>query len=69
MAKPDAAEPLPETQPSITVEDFAARASATDKRVELLTAFAREEAGAGRGADTEAAFQARYAAFATRPAG
>ena len=60
---PQAAEPI-----DMTLDEFCARTSNTDKRVELLGAFHAVERAAGRIKGFEADFEARYAAFANQPA-
>ncbi|MBI1207449.1 MAG: hypothetical protein GC191_09210 [Azospirillum sp.] len=52
---------------TVTLTEFCARASATDKRVELLAGFYRDENAAGRVTDDESAYRARLAAFIIRP--
>lgn len=51
----------------LTLDEFCARLSATDKRVEFIAAFHHVEEAAGRLRDTEDAYRARLAAFAARP--
>lgn len=51
----------------MTVEDFCAMKSQSDRRVELLAGFHSSERLAGNLADTEAAFQSRFEAFINKP--
>lgn len=51
----------------LTLDEFCTRLSNTDKRVELIGGFAHSERAAGTIKDTEPAFKARFAAFATKP--
>lgn len=51
----------------LTLDEFCIRLSNTDKRVELIGGFAYSERAAGTIKDTESAFKARFAAFATKP--
>lgn len=52
----------------VTLDEACQRISATDKRVELISAFHSEEAAAGRVSDLEGAYRDRLEAFARRPA-
>lgn len=52
----------------LTVDEFCARLSATDRRPELIYAFSRDELRAGRVKDSTANFTSRFASFANRPA-
>lgn len=52
----------------LALEEFCARLSGDDKRVELIGGFHRTEKAAGRNKDTESAYKARYAVFANQPA-
>lgn len=61
-----AAEP-PQTFPT-SLDEFCAALSAQRTRVELISAFHREELAAGRLRDLAATFRARFDAFARRPA-
>jgi len=63
MAKPAKA---PDSFP-LTVEEFCAGLSQTDKRVEMIGAFCAEERTAGRVRDDAVAYRKRYQAFCTRP--
>lgn len=54
-------------EPETSLAEWCSAASATDRRVELLNAFARIETTAGRVKATAAEFADRYAAFANRP--
>jgi hypothetical protein len=47
----------------LTLDEFCARLSNTDKRVELIGGFHHSERAAGHAKDTEAAFQSRFVAF------
>lgn len=51
----------------LTINEFCIRRSATDRRVELLGAFAADERRAGHLKDTSDAYTRRLAAFTTRP--
>jgi len=51
----------------VTLDEFCARFSATDKRVELIAAFHQDEESAGRRVDLEGNYSNRLAAFAARP--
>lgn len=53
---------------ALTLDEFCARLSGKDRRVEMIGGFHFAEKQAGRLKDTEAAFAARYAAFQTQPA-
>jgi hypothetical protein len=52
----------------LSLSEFCSRLSATDKRVELISAFHHDETAAGRSRDGEAAYRARFDAFVHRPA-
>lgn len=52
----------------LTVTEFCARKSGADSRVELVSAFHADEARQGRVKGTEAEHEARFVAFANRPA-
>jgi len=59
------------TEPSefaLTLEEFCSRLSATDKRVELIGAFAHAETRAGRNKGLASEYEARFRAFVTKPA-
>jgi hypothetical protein len=59
------------TEPSefaLTLEEFCSRLSTTDKRVELIGAFAHEETRAGRIKGLASEYEARFRAFVTKPA-
>lgn len=71
MVKQVAAAPAEQDEPteeSLTLEEFCARLSSTDRRVELIGGFHSDEKRAERFKDTESAYRARYQAFATKPA-
>lgn len=51
----------------LTLDEFCTRLSKDDKRVELIGGFYHSETAAGRIKDAESEFQARFAAFATKP--
>lgn len=57
----------PATAPDVTLDEFCIRLSKSDKRVELIGAFAFTERAAGKQKDAEAAYADRFAAFATKP--
>lgn len=65
-AAPAPAEPA--SAPALSIDEYCTRASATDKRVEMLGAFALVERKAGRLKDTADAYAKRYQAFITQPA-
>lgn len=52
----------------LTIAEYCARKSKTDRRVELLGAFHHVEKQAGRIKDSESAYDRRYADFAIQPA-
>jgi len=63
-------EPEDEGAPQVfdlTVEEFCARTSAEDSRIELLAGFYSDEKANGRFKDSIAAYAERYAAYANRP--
>jgi hypothetical protein len=66
-AAPEAPVPT-EVVPQLTLNDFCARKSETMARPELLGAFAHVERAAGRGRDSVAAFERRFADFINQPA-
>jgi len=55
------------TSDEITIEEFCTRLSRSDRRVELIGAFAFVEKRAGRVKDAESAYQARFTAFVNKP--
>jgi len=63
MSDPTAAAPFP-----MALEEFCARRSSDDKRIELIGGFFHVEKRAGHLRDTEANFNARFQAFANAPA-
>lgn len=69
-AAPAATEPTPiaVSGEPISIDEFCTRTSATDRRVEMLGAFALVERKAGRLKDTADAFAKRYQSFTTQPA-
>ena len=52
----------------LSLDEFCARLSAADRRVELIGAFHATERAAGRVKDFEAAFAGRFVAFVNSPA-
>lgn len=52
----------------LALNEFCARLSATDRRVELIAGFHHQEVAAGRTKDLESAFRARFEAFVNQPA-
>ena len=52
----------------LTIEEFCARLSKTDRRVELIGAFHATETKAGRHKDRDAQFRSRFQAFIKQPA-
>lgn len=65
--KKGAAKSAPNTSFPLTLEEFMARASAEDNRVELLAGFYHTEQKAGHLRDTHDAFAERLQAFETQP--
>lgn len=59
--------PPPETF-DLTLEEYCARRSSEDHRVEMLGGFFADERANGRVKDSAEAFDARLTAFETRPA-
>ena len=51
----------------LTLQEFCANLSKTDKRVELIAAFFYDETKNGRVKDTESGFKSRYLTFAKKP--
>ncbi len=49
------------------LDEFCARLSATDKRIELIAGFHADATRAGTVTDTDNGFRALFAAFAIRP--
>ena len=72
MPKNETAAPVADeagaTDFSLTLEEFCARLSGTDRRVELIGAFFKTEQLTGRTKDTEAVFAGRFRAFCNQPA-
>jgi len=65
---PDAPTPdAPDAFP-LAIDEFCARLSVSDRRVELIGAFHAVEKAAGRIKDLESAFAERFAAFVNQPA-
>lgn len=60
--------PAVDTDFHLTLEEFCARLSSTDRRVELIGAFFKTEQSAGRGKASESEFSARFVAFCNQPA-
>lgn len=56
------------TDYALSLHEFCTRASATDRRVELIGGFEHAERVAGRLKDTESAYAKRLVAFANQPA-
>lgn len=54
---------------SLSLDEFCARASAKDGRVELLSGFYADERAAGHTQDKPSAFSRRLDAYARRPIG
>lgn len=52
---------------SVTLSEWALQTSATDKRIELLNAFAAEESAKGNHRALPSEYRKRYQAFADRP--
>lgn len=53
--------------PEVTLEEFCARRSSTDKRVELIGAFHADEIRQQHFKDAESEYVSRLEAFATKP--
>lgn len=51
----------------LAIDEFCARKSTTDRRVELIGAFHAQEVAAGRIKARAAAFEARFVAFEQMP--
>lgn len=51
----------------LTIDEYCARRSKTDRRVELLGAFHADEVANKRQKDFESAFDSRLQVFATKP--
>jgi hypothetical protein len=62
------AQPVEPAEYPLTLEEFCSRLSATDKRVELIGAFAHAETRAGRNKGLASEYEARFRAFVTKPA-
>ena len=60
--------PAQDQADELTLAEFCARLSRTDRRVELIGGFHAVTTRAGVIKDTEAGFAARFEAFATQPA-
>ena len=65
-AAPEAPVPEP-ARFTLSLEEFCARKSERDRRVELIAAFHMDESRAGISRDAEEAFEARFDAFRRRP--
>lgn len=52
----------------LSLNEFCARLSTTDKRVELIGGFEHQERVAGRRSDTEESYSKRYTEFLNKPA-
>ncbi len=59
-------EPAPAAE-AVTLEEFCASASMTDRRVEMVAGFYADERRSGRVSDTPDAWRARFVAFQRRP--
>jgi hypothetical protein len=66
LSKPEP-QAAPQTEEPLTLDQWAVEQSRTDKRVELLNAFVAVTRAAGTNAMLRSAWNAGYAAFATRP--
>ena len=62
------AQPVEPAEYPLSLEEFCTRLSVTDKRVELIGAFAHEETRAGRTKGLASEYEARFRAFVTKPA-
>jgi len=58
--------PAPTTFPQ-TIDEFCSELSASDKRVEMIYAFSRDEKKHGRVKDMADNYRSRFEAFATKP--
>lgn len=69
MAKTDASTEVVSGSPvvQVTLDEFCARLSNSDRRVELIGAFNFTEKLAGRTKDAESNYQTRYGAFINKP--
>lgn len=68
MAKEEKAAPQEPSEFPLTLDEFCSRLSVSDKRVELIGAFAHTETVAGRLKDTESAYAGRFGEFINQPA-
>lgn len=57
-----------ETEFKMSVKEFCARLSTTDRRVEMIGGFYSDEVRLGHFSDFEPAFRSRFDAFTKRPA-
>ena len=62
------AEQAEQTEFPLTLEEFCSRLSATDRRVELISAFARSEKAERRNKALHSEFAARYDKYIKTPA-
>lgn len=60
--------PAAEPEPKVSLMEFCLRLSSRDRRVEMIAGFEHVEKAAGRLADAEAAYAARFDAFVNQPA-
>ncbi len=67
-AEPAATEAKVDAEPKTSLVEFCLRLSGRDRRVEMIAGFEHVEKMAGRLADVESAYAARFAAFVNKPA-
>lgn len=65
--KKDTPETSNPAAPELTLDDFCARLSSTDNRVELIGGFHFVEKQAKRFKDSESAYRSRFEAFVNKP--
>jgi hypothetical protein len=55
-------------EPNMSIAEFCARLSESDRRVELISAFYNDERSGGRNNDTFSNYSARFQGFINKPA-
>lgn len=68
MAKEEVTKKQPDDVFPLSLDEFCARLSQSDRRVELIGGFHHSERSAGRLKDTSADYQQRFVDFTTKPA-
>lgn len=68
QAPANPASPVTPSEFPLSIDEFCTRLRATDKRIEMIGAFALIERSEGRVRDTETNYRSRFEALATRPA-